>query len=194
MHSHSLLTLPLGAQSAESADGFLAAQPLIPYNAEERWLSAYVEREIDCLIEGRRQGLVLLKLYPRQDDHGNNIGDGDSATVTWHGRPANAARPEIAARIAVEALNFFGPLHGGIAVQELHDDVILQGRRYTCSYPHITIERLDAYDAATSYPILSEWRSRRIQNLRRETQTNRMIDMTLLALEIGKSFLPQFLA
>ena len=36
-------------------------------------------------------------------------------------------------------------------------------------------------------------RARRIQNLRRETQTNRMIDITLLALEIGKSFLPQLI-
>lgn len=186
MRVNSLLVLPI-ADGNGPADGHLAQQPLVSYNHQERWLSAHVEREIDCLILGRRAGLILLRLYPRD-------GDPDSSAVALHGHSASEVRPEMAARMASDALNFFGPLHGGIVVQEDHDDVILQGRRFTTAYPHIHLERLDAYDAATSDPILVSWRAHRIQNLRRETRTNRMIDITLLALEIGKSFLPRLIS
>jgi hypothetical protein len=180
MHGHSLLALPVGDSAATD---LIRSQPLVRYNDQERRLSAHVEHEIDCLILGRRDSLVLLKLYPRPTDD-------DVAALVPTGIGQDGVRAEIATRIASEALNFFGPLHGGIVVQEVHDDVILQGRRYTSAYPHITLERYDAYDAATSDPLVSEWRARRIQNLRRETRTNRMIDVTLLVLEIGKSVFP----
>lgn len=183
MQSDSLLALA-------GADGHmgenLRVQPLAPFTPEERRLSARVDRELDELVLGGRDRLVLVKLYPRR-------ADGQAAGISWPGSERGAVRPAVAARIAAEALDFFGPLSGGVVVQEALDDVIVQRRRFTSAYPHITLERYDIYDARTSDPLLGAWGVRRIQNLRRETRTNRVIDVALLALEVGKSVFPRLL-
>jgi hypothetical protein len=190
-----LLVLPLdGATTGE----LLRSQPPADYTDDERRLSAHVEHAVDRMILGRCDDLVLLKLYPIASHTPVGV-DGEAGTgadgthVALHGLYPDGVRPETAARLAAETLNFFGPLHGGILVQEYHDDILVQGRRYTCAYPHITLERYDAYDAPTSDPLLISWRARRIQNLRRETRTNRTIDVALLSLEIAKSLFSVFL-
>ena len=66
----------------------------------------------------------------------------------------------------------------------------MQTQRFSTTYPHINLERYDFYDAPTREPLLGAWRASRIQNLRRETRTNRMIDIALLALEVGKFVFP----
>jgi hypothetical protein len=196
MPSTGLLVLPLdGAATGE----LLRSQPPRDYTDDERRLSAHVEHTVDRMILGSCSDLVLLKLYPIASHtldgvDGEAGANGDGARVALHGPHLDGVRPETAVRLATETLNFFGPLHGGILVQERHDDILVQGRRYTCAYPHITLERYDAYDAVTTDPLLISWRARRIQNLRRETRTNRAIDVALLALEITKSLFPVFLS
>ena len=167
-------TLVVLAGNGGRADHLLSTQPRAPYNADEQRLSVDIERDIDRLIQGGEDHLVLLKMYPRRAVE----------------PAASAIRPEIAERIAADALNVFGPLHGGVVTQEALDDVIVQGRRYSTAYPHINLNRYDFYDAASGEPLLGVWRASRIQNLRRETRTNRTIDVALLVLEVSKSVFP----
>lgn len=164
----------------------LHGQPLVPYTPEEQRLSVVVWRETEQLLLGGRDNLVLLKLYPRQ-------GDGPGLAVEWADFDPRAVRREMAERIASDALNFFRPLRGGVITQQSADGIIVQRRPFSTAYPHIHLERDDFYDAPTREPILGAWRAYRIQNQRRETRTNRMIDMALLALEISKSLFPLLL-
>ncbi len=182
MANESLLLL----RSAEQAAGMLGSQPYLPYTPEEQRLSWFVQQEINRLILGGRNHVVLLKFYPEQEA-------GPAISTSCPGLHARAVRQEIAARIASDALAFFGPLHGGVITQQTTESVILQARPFSTAYPHITLERYDCYDATTNEPLLGAWRACRIQNLRRETRTNRMIDIALLALEVSKSVFPQLL-
>jgi hypothetical protein len=171
----SLLAL---AGTNDHTNALLRMEPPLHYTDDERRLSAHVEREIDSLIFGQRNVLLLLKLYP---------GRGDLEEVRYVATSGVTVRAAIAERIACETLDFFGPLQGGIVVQEPCDDIIAQSRRYTTAYPHINLERYELYDARTRDPLLGAWRARRLQNQRRETRTNRMIDVALLTLEVGKA-------
>lgn len=164
----------------------LHGQPLVPYTPDERELSHLVRHETEQLLYGMRDNLVLLKLYPQHTD-------GQRLAVEWPGLESRDVRREVAERIAADALGFFGPLHGGVITQDTADGIIVQRRPYTTAYPHINLERDDFYDATTREPVLGAWRACRIQNQRRETRTNRRIDMALLVLEIGKSLFPLLL-
>lgn len=164
----------------------LRGQPLVSYTPDERELGTIMRRETEQLLLGMQDYLVLLKLHPRD-------GDGLGLAVECLGVSSHTIRPEVAESIASDALAFFGPLHGGVITQESGDGIIVQRRPYTTAYPHINLERDDFYDATTREPVLGAWRAYRIQNQRRETRTNRRIDMALLALEIGKSLFPLLL-
>ncbi len=168
------------------ADPSLRSLPRVPYNSDEQRLSVFVQRELGRLILGGKDHLVLLKLYPQR-------ADGPAVSIGCPGVNPGMVRQEIAMRIAADALHFFGPLHGGVITQEVFEDIILQGRTFSTAYPHITLERYDCYDVLTSEPLLGAWRACRIQNLRRETRTNRTIDLALLAIEVSKSIFPQLL-
>lgn len=164
----------------------LHSQPLVPYTAGERALSSLACHETDELLHGTYDYLVLLKLYPRD-------GDGVGLAVECLGVDPQAVRPEVAEHIAANMLGFFSPLHGGVITQDAADGIIMQRRPFSTAYPHIVLERDDFYDTATREPVLGAWRAYRIQNQRRETRRNRMIDMALLALEISKSLFPRLL-
>lgn len=190
------------------ASELLHPQSLAEYNREEQRLSVLVQHALDRLIVGGCDALVLTKLYPSREgaaggesvDEGTSdpqapLGERSRATVrlAWPTIDVAAIRRSTGLRIAADALNIFGPLHGGVVTQEVLEDVIVQARRYTTAYPHINLERYDVYDAEAREPVLGAWRARRIQNQRRETRKNRMIDIVLLAVEISQAVFPRLL-
>ena len=183
MSSESMLLL---VRSNEQAAEMLGGQPYLPYTPDEQRLSLFVQRELDDLILGGRDHLVLLKFYPQHEA-------GPAISTRCPGLDPRAVRQEMAARIATDALAFFGPLHGGVVTQQTVETVILQARTFSTTYPHITLERYDCYDAPTGEPLLGAWRACRTQNIRRETRTNRVIDIALLAIEVSKSIFPRLL-
>ncbi len=208
-----LLTLE-GALGDGTANEQLNSRPRADYNPDEQRLSVLVQRQLDHMVAGGCDQLVLLKLYPRRDqrlaapaaaphrrdvERANEDGQREPETehsalqVAWPAVNARAVRHATAVQLAADAVSFFGPLHGGVVAQTPFSDVVVQGRRYTTAYPHINLERYDVYDARTSEPVLGAWRARRIQNQRRETRTNRMIDVALLVLEVGQAVFPRLL-
>ncbi len=183
MASDSMLFL---VKSGEQPEDALGSQPYLPYSPDEQRLSRFIQHELDDLILGGRNQLVLLKFYPQHEA-------GPAISTRCPGLDPRGVRQEMAARIASDALAFFGPLHGGVVTQQTAEQVILQERTFSTVYPHITLERYDCYDAPTGEPLLGAWRACRIQNQRRETRTNRMIDIALLAIEVSKSVFPLLL-
>jgi hypothetical protein len=183
MQSESTLLL---AGGKIPAGDLLGSQPYISYSPDEQRLSRFIQHEIHDLILGGRSRLVLLKFYPQHEA-------GPAISTQCPGLNPQAVRQEVAARIATDALSFFGPLHGGVITQQTFGEVILQERLFSTPYPHITLERYDCYDAPTGEPLLGAWRACRMQNLQRETRTNRMVDLALLTLEISKAVFPQLL-
>lgn len=164
----------------------MKVQPRLFYTHDEQQLNLFIQRELDRLLVGGTNQLLLLKLYPMG-------ADGSAVSGDWPGITRSGVRWEIAEQIAADALNFFGPLHGGVTTQEVIQEIILQERKFTTAYPHIILERYECYDDHTSEPLLGAWRACRIQNQRRETQTNRLIDIALLGLEVSKSVFPLLL-
>ena len=183
MSSESMLLL---VKSSEQTADMLGSQPCLPYTTDEQRLSLFIQHEVNDLILGGRNQLVLLKFYPQHEA-------GPAISTRCPGLDPKAVRQEMAARIATDALAFFGPLHGGVITQQTIEAVILQERAFSTTYPHITLERYDCYDAASGEPLLGAWRACRIQNLRRETRTNRVIDLALLTIEVSKSVFPLLL-
>lgn len=170
---------------ASDRDGPLGSPPFLEYTEEERRLSVRVQRELNELLGGVMDHLVLLKLYARRDD--------ESGFAVAPQAQVGAVRREVVQRLATDAITFFGPLHGGITAQEVVDEVVIQRQGFSTAYPHIRLDRYDVYDPETKEPLLGAWRASRIQNQRRETRTNRLIDIALLALEVSKSVFPDFL-
>lgn len=202
-----------GARAAGASE-LLGIQPPAEYNADEQRLSVLVQRELDRLVGGGCDQKVLLKLFPRRVEQrlvatsadksqaqiGTPQSDDTQSSVArqaqhmaWPAVDAGAVRVDTLAQLATEAIGFFGPLHGGVVTQMAYPDVIVQRRRFTTAYPHINLERYEVYDARTRTPALGAWRALRLQNQRRETRTNRMIDMALLALEISQALFPRLL-
>lgn len=212
---HGLLALEGALGDGAATNELLGSLPRAEYNRDEQRLSVLVQCELDRMIAGGCDQLVLLKLYPRGDHllaaanteyrprdveqmDGGTQGDGaeserSALRVAWPVVNAGAVRHTTAVQLAADALHFFGPLHGGIVSQRPFSDVVVQKRQYTTAYPHINLERYDVYDNRTSEPVLGAWRARRIQNQRRETRTNRMIDVALLVLEVGQAVFPRLL-
>jgi hypothetical protein len=208
--AHGLLLLAGTMSEAEGVQpDVFRSEPPASYNRDEQRLSILVQGELDRMIMGGRNQLVLLKLYPQRDDvpagtlpgthQSQQLQANEASTARpalqadWPTVDARAVRQATAVQIAADAISFFGSLHGGVLTQVTYPDVIVQGRRFTTAYPHINLERYNVYDAQTNEPVLGAWRARRIQNQRRETRTNRMIDIALLVLEVSQAIFPRLL-
>ena len=76
----------------------------------------------------------------------------------------------------------------GPVCQTENGDQLLETQQFSTRYPHIIIERLDAFSARQRSPLFTEWRFRRIQNQRAETQINRWLDAANLGLTLFRAF------
>jgi hypothetical protein len=127
-----------------AASALFRTEPPTAYTADECRLSVLVQRALDHMIAGGCYQLVLLKLYPRTgrqlaptspEEHRMLSGDAppeeQALQAAWSDLRVGAVRHETAVHMAVEAISFFGPLHGGIVTQTAYSDVIVQGRQFT---------------------------------------------------------------
>jgi len=152
------------------------------YTDAEQRFSAILQKRLDELLRGERNGLILFRKYPREPGR-----LGVMATPSEL-NPRELRVAVVEAMIRDAMLFLHADPHGGPTSQHRVDGQLIETQKFTTKFPHIVIERTDVYDAATEDPIHIHWRASRVQNQRAATQINRMLDAANLGLDVAKIF------
>jgi hypothetical protein len=153
-----------------------------PYTPAERQYSVAVQRRLEEQLAGKRQQLFLLRRYHQSP--------GTIATMPAPpGVNRAGLRTKTVERMLVATLSFIRDVSpGGCVVQCSRDGQLIETQQFSTKYPHILIERVDVFEEPSRAPFSTEWRLRRIQNQRAETQINRWLDAAGLAFNVAKLF------
>lgn len=149
------------------------------YNDAERWFSRILRQRLEDLLEAKRDRLEVLHRYP---DHPNRLG----VMATPVRLPRDQLRLPVAEELVCQALNFVrsdersGPVSQSVAP----DGSVCEVQTFPTKYPHIVIERTDRYAGDNNRPVEISWSLVRVQNQRRQTQVNRILDVAGLALDL----------
>jgi hypothetical protein len=152
-----------------------------PYTVAERHYSALVQSSLEELLEGRRRQMVLLRRY--------HVPEGRLAVFpAGPGIDRSQLRQPMVERILIATIAFMRDVSpGGPVFQEEVRQHLIETQHFSTKYPHIIIERVDAFAQSDRSPVSTEWRLVRTQNQRAETQINRWIDATNLAVSVVQS-------
>lgn len=167
----------------ERGSKLMAVRRPASYSEAEQRFSTLLQKRLDELLRGERNGLVLLRKYP---DEPGRLG-----VMTT---PADVDPRELRLSVVEEmirrALLFLhADPHGGPTSQTSDGNGRLtEKQKFTTKFPHIVIERTDVFDSATREPIHIQWCANRVQNQRAATQLNRMLDAANLGLDVAKIF------
>jgi hypothetical protein len=152
-----------------------------PYTEAERRYSASVQACLEELLAGRKQEIVLLRRYHQGAER-------IAVMPAPQGIDRAELRLSMVERILVSTISFMRDISpGGPVFQRVMRDQLIETQHFSSKYPHITIERIDVFDHKTRAPLFTEWRLRRTQNQRAETQINRWLDAANLVLSIVKT-------
>ncbi len=153
----------------------------MPYTAAERRYSSTVQARLEELLEGRRHEMLLLRRYH---------GDGKRMAVMPAPREVDRSQLRLAMveRILISLISFVRDVSpGGPVCQFDRDGSLVETQFFSTKYPHVVILREDAFSHATREPIYTEWRLRRTQNQRMETQINRWLEVTNLVISLVRN-------
>ena len=167
----------------ERAKSLMAVNRPTRYSDDEQRFSTLLQRRLDELLRGERNGLLLLRKYPKEPGRLGVMGT--SGELDPRG-----LRLAVVERMIRDALLFlYADPHGGPTSQQNHGDgTLVEVRKFTTKFPHIVIERTDVYDAATEQPHHTQWCARRLQNQRAATRINRMLDAANLGIDVARMF------
>ena len=169
------------AGRTERTEELFAARPNAAYTAAERRYSAAIQARVNDLLEGRLNRLVLLRRYHEEDRVAVMRGPREL--------DCRELRLPVVEKLLTSTLVFVrNDSPGGPVCQEEESDRLVETQQFSTRYPHIVIERVDAFAVAGHRPVYTEWRLRRIQNQRAETQINRWLDAATLGLTLFKAF------
>jgi hypothetical protein len=162
-------------------DDLLGARRGADYTEAERKYSASVRAHLEELLQGRQRQMVLLRRDHRAPDR-------LAAMPAPAGVDRRHLRREVVEQILIATLAFVrDTADGGAIFQALRGDRLIETQHFATRYPHIVIERVDAFNPADRAPLATEWRLRRVQNQRAETHFNRWLDAANLALSAFKT-------
>lgn len=152
------------------------------YTDAEQRFSGILQKRLDELLRGERNGLILFRKYPREP--------GRLGVMATPGEldPRELRVAVVEAMIRDAMLFLHADPHGGPTSQQRVDKRLIETQKFTTKFPHIVIERTDVYEAATEQPIHIHWCASRVQNQRAATQINRMLDAANLGLDVAKIF------
>ena len=153
------------------------------FNPDERRFSVYLRRCLDELLQGERNDLLLLRVYPATPER---LG----VMVTPRTIDRAALRPEIVRPLLEDALGFLyhGTPGGPTEQLETPDGGFAERTAFPTKYPHIVIEREDTYDT-DGVCARSTWCAIRVQNQRAQTRINRLLDVANLGFEVAGALL-----
>lgn len=175
-------TLPNGHRE-ERGPALLGVHRPVRYNPAEQRFSSALQQRLDELLRGERDSLMLLRKYP---DQPNRIG-----VMNTPGVDPSELRVKIVERLIRDALLFLhADPHGGPCAQSHDGDgSLVECRKFTTKFPHIVIQRVDTFDEQTGDTRNIQWIATRVQNQRKATQINRMLDAANLGLDVVKLFI-----
>jgi hypothetical protein len=153
------------------------------YNDAERRLSLFLQQRLLELLEGRRNRLDLLRKYPREPQRLGVVG-------TPREFPRAELRLPVVERLTWDAVEFIRAdqaVGGPVSQSLLPDGGVVEFQTFPTKYPHILIERTDRYLADDPEPVETTWGLRRVQNQRKQTQINRLLDAANLAIDLFRT-------
>ena len=151
-----------------------------PYTSAERQYSQMVQERLEQLLHATGRQIILMRRYH----------EGDKLAML----PATAnvdrcgLRREMVERILCATLEFVrdGSPGGPIFQRETREG-LAETQMFGTRYPHIVVERVDAFTEAGRTPVYTEWRLRRTQNQKAETHVNRWLDAANLGINLVKA-------
>ena len=154
----------------------------MPYNESERLYSEHVQEGLEQLLAGTRSELILMRQYHDDPDRIAVLKSPPTADSEELRRP-------VIEQILTSTIVFVRDTSpGGPVFQRAADEGVIETQYFGTRYPHIIVERRDRFDGSSDVPIYTEWRLRRMQNQRKETQINRVLDVATLGFTVLKSF------
>lgn len=179
-----MVTHPAGNGLAALAhETLFGARSRCQYNPHEQRFSLVVQRRLTELLQGDRNDLLLLRLYP-----------GAPTRLGVMGTPSSidraALRLPVVQQLLEETLLFLydGSAGGPTAQEVVPGGGVIERRTFPTRYPHIVIEREDHFtpDGPCEQ---ATWCARRVQNQRAQTQINRWLDVANLGAEVAGALL-----
>jgi hypothetical protein len=152
------------------------------YNEIERRFSGFIQEKLEELLRGDLNSLPMLRRYHQDPDR---LGTLDPP---WGLAPGSMRLP-VVERMLTRALLFLQTgLPGGPVTQDAADGHLVERQLFGTRFPHIVIERIDSYEAASGTAVATEWVIKRFQNQHAETRLLRTLDLTNLGLELFRLF------
>src|SRR5438874_1486497 len=124
--------------SGTSQQDLFAARENVSYTRAERRYSAAIQANINDLLEGRMNRLLLLRRYHD---------DGDRVAVMRGPRdidPDNLRMPVVEQMLTSTLAFVRDDAPGGPVCQQEEREQLIETQQFSTRYPHIIIERLDA--------------------------------------------------
>jgi hypothetical protein len=168
------------ANQLNADDGALTAvRQRADYTGAERDFSSLLRQRLAEVLEGKRDRLEILRKYPRQPDRVAVLCPPD-------GLPADELRAPVVERLTWDAIRFVQAETTGGPIAQLPapgGGGVVEIQTFPTKFPHIVIERADLFRDGSVEADEITWTLHRVQNQRRQTQLNRVLDATNLLFE-----------
>jgi hypothetical protein len=161
------------------AEALISARPRADYTVAEQAFSCLLRQRLVEILEGKRDRLAILRKYPK--DPGRV-----AVLCPASGLAIDQLRAPVAERLTWDAIRFVqAETSGGPIAQLLEPNGgIREVQTFPTKYPHIVIERSDLFRDGSTEADEITWTLYRVQNQRRQTQLNRVLDATNLLFEL----------
>jgi hypothetical protein len=162
-----------------AADALTAARPRADYTLAEQDFSCLLRTRLVEVLEGKRDRLAILRKYPKEP---GRVG----VLCPAHGIAVDQLRGPVVERLTWDAIRFVQAETSGGPVAQLAeaDGAVREVQTFPTKYPHIVIERADLFRDGSAEADEITWTLYRVQNQRRQTQLNRVLDATNLLFEL----------
>jgi hypothetical protein len=173
------------SEPARNGDAALRRiRPRADYTEAERRFSTILQERFQEMLQGKRNHLEVLRRYPGDEDRIGIIAMPPEV-------PREQLRLPVVEQLSWQVVRFIHAeaMGGPIAQSVAPDGSTVEVQTFPTKYPHIVIERTDRYVEDDPQPVEITWTLHRVQNQRAQTQVNRLLDATNLAIGLIRSIL-----
>jgi hypothetical protein len=161
-----------------SEGALTTARQRADYTGAERDFSCLLRQRLVEVLEGKRDRLEILRKYPKEPGRVAVLCPPD-------GWPSDRIRADVVERLTWDAIRFVQAETSGGPIAQLPaaGGSVVEVQTFPTKFPHIVIERADLFRDGSAEADEITWTLHRVQNQRRQTQLNRVLDATNLLFE-----------